>query len=154
VKLVAYLDESGTSDRTGKQQGSEQIVVTGYLGWREDWNAFCGRWKSVLDNYGAAYFHFYEWAEASAVARGVHRATSNFATNPYKDWSLSKIDSFLLELAELAGCGAKMIIGGWISTRDFHEAKHNPDYAEFTPRHGDPYRECLIQFFANFSADV
>lgn len=154
VNLVAYVDESGRHDRTGKRQGSGQIVVAGWLDWRDNWAVFCREWKTVLDNYGAPYFHFWDWADASAVVRNIHPPTSAFAKNPYRGWSLSKLDCFLYSLADIAGSGKRIILGGFISTRDFNEAKKHPDYSPFVPKHGDPYMECLVQFFDSFPTMV
>lgn len=154
VNLVAYVDESGRHDRAGKEKGSGQIVVAGWLDWRDNWAVFCREWQTVLDNYHAPYFHFWEWADASGVIRNVHPPTSDFDKNPYCGWSLSHLDSFLYSLADIAGSGEKIILGGFISTSDFNEAKKHPDYSYFSPKHGDPYRECLINFFDKFPAEV
>jgi len=62
VKLAAYLDDGGSHDRTSKEVGSKQIVLTGWVDRRDDWAKFCGQWQSVLDKYSAPYFHFVEWA--------------------------------------------------------------------------------------------
>src|ERR1017187_4802529 len=95
VNLVAYVDESGRHDRTGKQKGSGQIVVCGWVDWRSNWLAFCREWQSILRKYDATYFHFVEWAEASRVARNVKNPSSSFSKNPYRGWSLEKLDAFL-----------------------------------------------------------
>ena|ERR1035437_1122022 len=154
VKIAAYLDESGRHDRTGRQKGSAQIVVAGWLDWRENWTVFCKEWEAVLADFGAPYFHFSEWADASAVVRNKHRPPSDFAKNPYGGWGLSKLDRFLYALADIAGSGKKVILGGFISSRDFDEARKHSAYRRLTPTHGDPYRECLLRFFDRFSADV
>jgi hypothetical protein len=153
VKIEAYVDESGRHDRTGKQKGSGQIVVSGWVDWRDNWVKFCNQWQSVLDKHGAPYFHFAEWAYASRIARTGRRPSSSFHKNPYKGWSVEKLDEFFYELAEIAGGGQKLFVGGFISTRDFFEAKKHPAYSRFAPAH-DPYRECLNQFFGSFSKEV
>lgn len=150
VNLVAYLDESGRHDKTGKQEGSGQIVVAGWLDWVDNWTVFCREWQTVLDNYHAPYFHFWEWADASGVIRNVHPPTSDFDKNPYRRWSLSQLDNFLYSLADIAGSGKKIILGGFISTSDFNEAKKRPEYRPFVSKHGDPYKACLSQFFESF----
>jgi len=153
VKLVAYLDESGRHDRAGKQKGSEQIVVAGWLDWRENWEAFCQEWSAVLHKYRAPYFHFAEWADASAVVRNLHKPGSTFGKNPYQNWELRKLDTFLDTLSDIAGSGQRILLGGFMSTRDYHEAKRHPAYRALCPQ-ADPYRECLMRFFEKFSAEV
>lgn len=153
MKIVAYVDESGRHDRTARQKGSGQIVVCGWVDWRDNWSTFCGQWQSILDKYGAKYFHFQEWAYASRVVRTGQVTSESFLENPYREWNLQKLDSFLYELAELAGGGQRLFVGGFISTRDFVEAKKHPVYSRFAPAH-DPYQACLNQFFESFSNEV
>ena len=153
MKIAAYVDESGRHDRTGKQKGSGQIVVSGWVDWRDNWSKFCSQWQSVLDKYGATEFHFQEWAYASRIVRSGQISSSSFQENPYRGWNLEKLDSFLYELAELAGGGQRLFVGGFISTRDFDEAKKHPTYSRFAPAH-DPYQACLNQFFESFSKEV
>jgi len=153
VKLAAYVDESGRHDRTGKQKGSGQIVVSGWVDRRDNWCEFCGQWQSILDKYSAHYFHFAEWADASATIRTGRNPSSSFSKNPYRGWSLEKLDAFLYELAALAGAGQKIFVGGFISTRDFSEAKKHPEYSRFAPA-SDPYQACLNQFFKTFAMEV
>ena len=154
MKITAYVDESGRHHKTGKQTGSGQIVVSGWVDWHDNWGEFCKQWQSILDKYGAPYFHFSEWADASAVVRNVRKPSSSFSKNPYKGWNLEKLDAFLYELAEIAGGGQKIFVGGFISTRDFVEAKKHPAYSHFAPKHGDPYRACLNTFFESFATEV
>lgn len=153
MKITAYVDESGRHDRTGKQIGSGKVVVAGWVDWRDNWEKFCNQWKSVLRKYDVRYFHFSEWADASAVARNVRPPSSSFSGNPYKGWSLDKLDAFLYEMAELAGGGQKLFVGGFISTKDFVEAKKYPEYSRFAPA-PDPYQACLNQFFESFATEV
>jgi hypothetical protein len=152
VNVVAYVDESGRHDKTGKQPGSERIVVSGWVDRPRDWTTFCEQWQVVLENYDAPYFHFTEWRAASVVARG-KEPSSSFYKNPYKGWKLKKLDSFLYKLAALAGGGQRLFVGGFISTRDFAEAKTNPDYGRFAPAQ-DPYQACLNQFFESVTTEI
>jgi hypothetical protein len=154
VKITTYIDESGSHDKTGKLPGAGQIVVCGWVDWSDNWDKFCKKWKSILDKYGAAYFHFTEWADASAVARNIKVPSASFSKNPYDGWNVEKLDNFLYELAEIAGGGQKISVGGYVSTHDFHEAKQHPDYSHHAPKHGDPYKQCLNIFFESFSREV
>jgi hypothetical protein len=108
VKLVAYVDESGTDG------SSEVLIVAGFLALREEWARFCKDWQRVLNKYSVKYFHFREWADASAVARKKRRPNSNFGKNPYKSLSQDKLDSFLLELAEVAASDGRLVVGGYV----------------------------------------
>jgi hypothetical protein len=66
---------------------------------------------------------------------------------------LEKLDSFLFRLAEVAGGSQRLFVGGFISTRDFAEAKKNPAYRGFAPAKG-PYQACLDQFFESVTAEI
>jgi hypothetical protein len=57
VKVVAYIDESGTHDETGRQKGSTVAVVAGLVDHRDCWDKFCKDWQSVLNKYSAPFFH-------------------------------------------------------------------------------------------------
>lgn len=69
VKVVAYIDESGRHSKTASQPGSGQIVVAGWADSPKNWNKFCSQWQTILKDFDAPYFHFYEWADASATIR-------------------------------------------------------------------------------------
>jgi len=153
VKIVAYTDESGRHDKTAKQKGSGQIVVAGWADSPKNWVKFCRQWQSILCSYGAPYFHFAEWADASATIRTGRNPSSSFDKNPYKGWTWEKLDSFLYKLAEVAGGGEKILIGSFVSTKDFAEAKKHPEYSRFAPAK-DPYQACLDGFFESFSVVV
>jgi hypothetical protein len=154
MKIAAYVDESGRHDRTGKEIGAGQIVVCGWVDWADHWATFCNQWQSILNKYGAeTYFHFAELAYASRIIRTKKTPSESFQKNPYREWNLETLDSFLYELAELAGGGQKLFVGGFISTRDFNEAKKHPAFSHFAPAH-DPYRACLNQFFESFATEV
>ena len=150
MKITTYIDESGRHDKTGKQGGSGQIVVAGWADSPKNWVKFCREWQAVLTVYGAPYFHFAEWADAAATIRTGRKPSSTFHKNPYKGWTHGKLDSFLYKLAAIAGRGQKSLIGSFISTRDFNEAKKHPDYSQHVPAK-DPYEACLNGFFESFS---
>jgi len=153
VKIAAYVDESGRYDKTGQLTGAGQIVVSGWVDWVENWTTFCGQWQSILNKNDAPYFHFAEWAYASYILRSGKEPSSSFSKNPYRKWPLEKLDAFLYELAAVAGGGQKIFVGGFISTRDFSEAKKHPAFSRFAPA-SDPYQACLNQFFLSFSNEV
>jgi len=144
VKIVVYADESGTHDITGVQKGSREAIIAGIMAPLDEWLGFCRFWKAVLDKYGAQYFHFTEWRTASAVARKTQEPHSAFKSNPYRGWTEDKLESFLIELATLAGSGNKLTVGGSVYTKLFHDEK----LAGNLPDTADPYEHCADQFFA------
>jgi len=109
VKLVAYVDESGTHGKDSKV-----LIVGGWVALRDEWTQFCKDWQRVLNKYSAKYFHFREWSNASQVVRKKREPSSDFANNPYKLWDQQILDNFLFELAEVAASGNKLIIGGYV----------------------------------------
>jgi len=119
VNLVAYADESGTHDPTGKRPGSREAVVGGCVASIEEWTKFCGDWQAALDKYQAPYFHFSDWATASAIVRGKRQKYPEFEKNPYRGWELKRLDDFLIELAKIAGSGDKVIFGSYVKTGQF-----------------------------------
>ena len=134
MKIAAYIDESGRHDKTGRAVGSGQIVVCGWVDWADRWAIFCNQWQSILNKYGGeTYFHFVELAYASRIIRTKETPSESFHRNPYREWKLEKLNSFLYELAELAGGGQKLYVGGFISTRDFDEAKKHPAFRNLAP---------------------
>jgi Protein of unknown function (DUF3800) len=152
VKVVAYIDESGTHDKTGALPGSSEVVIAGLVDWRDDWVKFCVEWQAVLSKYAAPYFHFKEWAGASMAANGKAKLSSK---SPYAGWSAERLNDFLLELAAVAGSGSKVIVGGYINTKQFHAAKISGKYNPASiPGGGDPYTHCATQFFKRLPEDI
>jgi hypothetical protein len=108
VKLIAYIDESGTDGR------SAVLIVGGLVALHDEWKRFCKNWQRVLNKHSAKYFHFREWADASAVVRKKRSPNSSFKNNPYKLWDQDTLDRFLLELAEVAMSDCRLVVGGWV----------------------------------------
>ncbi len=142
MKLIVYADESGTHDVTGTQTGSREAIVAGFLAPREDWTRFRAQWQP--------YFHFSEWACASAVARNKRTPPSGFQHNPYRGWELTRLDAFLMNLAKIAGSGNKLFLGGAVHTNVFNQLKLKGEL----PASANPYESCLDQFFALTAASV
>lgn len=148
MKLVCYSDDSGTHDPTGELKGAKQGLVGGIIAPAAEWPQFCRDWQAVLTRYTAPYFHFCEWRAASAVARGKRRPTKDYAKNPFKGWSEESLNAFLLDLAKIAG--AKLTVGGFVLTKEFHLARTSGDI----PAEADPYEHGLEQFFAEVLSSV
>lgn len=136
VKIAIYADESGTHDKTGALDGSQVAIVAGFAADVRTWGRLCNDWQVVLRKYTARYFHFYDFAEASRVARGGRR-DSTYQWNPYRGWKLEKLDAFLFALARIAGSGNKAYLGGQFDTKGFHA----------TGLPGDAHEGCINWFY-------
>jgi hypothetical protein len=137
VKIVVYADESGTHDKTGNLPGSEVATFAGFAAKVESWIKFRKDWQAILKKYSAPYFHFSEWADASAVARNTRPATSQHTKNPYYGWPIDRLDNFFLELAEVAAAGSKVKVGGYVDTQRLAEfLNRNPKEPPSNPHEG------------------
>ena len=148
MKLLCYADDSGTHDPTGEQKGAKQGLIGGIIAPSAEWPQFNRDWQDVLIKYNAPYFHFCEWRAASAVARGKRRPTNDYSKNPFSGWPETTLNALLLELARIVG--AKLTVGGFVLTKEFHLAKTNGDL----PRTADPYEHGLEQFFAEVLGSI
>lgn len=146
VQIVVYADESGTHDQTGVLDGAREATICGIAALKEDWVLFSKQWCNVLAKYNAPYFHFREWNTASAVSRKKRSPSSDFKRNPYRDWTTKQLDELLIELATIAGAGHKLVLGGAVHTRQFHQAK----MAGMIPSAENPYETCVNTFFESF----
>lgn len=155
VNAVAYIDESGTHDKTGQQKGSSVAVIAGLVDRREGWADFCRQWQSTLNKYSAPFFHFCEWSTASLVVRGKIKPESGFSKNPFAAWPLKRLDDFLYELAEIVGSGNRVTVGGWIETARIHGAKaQNAVPPAFRSAAEKPYDWALREFFRQLPNDI
>ncbi len=145
MHLIAYADDSGTHDKTGLLRGARECIVGGYVAPDADWKNFRLAWDAKLKQFDAECFHFNEAATASRVIRGKIKAPSNYARNPFKNWSIEKIERFLIELSAIAGGGNRHITGGFVNTDRYHAAKKAGDL----PEQADPYEHALEHYFAS-----
>ena|SRR5208282_2843301 len=81
MMLQVYADESGTNDINGQKPGSSVPTFCGYIDTPEYWLDFCRKWKKVLNNYRAPFFHFREFANKHEIAK---------PDSPYYGWSEAK----------------------------------------------------------------
>lgn len=58
--FTAYVDESGMHD------GSQHIVLAGYISTADQWNAFEDNWKAALSDAGIPSFHMTDFANRIA----------------------------------------------------------------------------------------
>jgi hypothetical protein len=154
VDVVAYIDESGHHDPTGKSPGSQYAVMAGYVDCVEEWEKFNRNWQATLSKYKVKVFHFTEWVEASKTIRKRIEEPRNFNQSPYYGWELSKLDSFLYELAEIAGSGNKVLVGITLPIVDFQADAANPLYKQILPAKGDPRRYLAEKFFERLPHDL
>jgi len=148
MKLVCYADDSGTHDPTGEPKGAEQGIVGGIIAPASEWPQFCRDWHAALVKHNAPYFHFCEWRAASAIARGKRKPTNDDKKNPLNGWSETSLNALLMDLAWIAG--AKLTVGGFVLTKEFHLAKTSGDL----PAAADPYEHSLEQFFAEVLSSI
>src|SRR5450631_3471915 len=89
VMLAAYADESETEAIS---------AYGGYVATVNEWTQFDIQWRNILQEFDAHYFHFREWATASAVSKGNRPPPSDFSKNPYQGWKSEKLHNFLFAL--------------------------------------------------------
>ncbi len=148
MKVIVYADESGTHDKAGRLPGSEVAVIAGYAGKVDGWIKFCKDWQAILKKYSAPYFHFREFADASAVARDIRPATSQHKKNPYYGWTHESLDNFFRDLAKIAAGGSKEKVGGYVDTQRYAEfLKDNPNKQIRNPQEGSVWMfyEAMIE---------
>ena len=132
MKIVAYCDESGTHDLTGKGKGSNPCVC-GYIATVEYWAKFRQEWGAVLNAYTVPYFHF----------RELNKSERSKPANPHHGWDDERADDFIHDLAIIAGREA-VPFGGNESFR--HIKQQN--------RLGSPYTTAFERFFNDFDEAV
>jgi hypothetical protein len=143
--IIVYADESGTHDETGKEKGSEYPMIAGFAAPASEWSKFRVEWQAVLKAYHAPYFHFREWAAASAVIRGVRKPAGDFQKNPYRTWDLKKLDKFRETLGKIVSRGNKVLIAGAIKRLDeYHEYLKK---VGVKPDEVYPFEFCMRYFF-------
>lgn len=82
--LRVYADESYTD---------KALTLCGFIATSTYWRKFERRWESVLNDFGAPYFHFREFADK--------KCQNKIETNPFltTSWNEKKRDLFINELA-------------------------------------------------------
>jgi hypothetical protein len=111
MTLKLYADESGI------HSGAKVVVLAGLIESREYWQSFNHRWKGVLDNHAARYFHYREFRENAAAKQD----------SQYYGWSKEKRKNFIYRLAMLTGESAVPVGGGSRVERKFDSgANLNP----------------------------
>ena len=142
MKAILYADDSGSHDPTGFSDGSQNVHICGYVGLVEDWVSFYGQWKRVLDIYSAQFFHFSDWNDAAAVARG-RPATSNYKKNPYQGWPNERLLSLLYGLAGVIGDSKLVPVGGYFQSKAWTLYKFVIPEAPNL----NPHKKCMELFY-------
>jgi hypothetical protein len=137
LNLVAYVDESGTHDPTGKQLGSETLVIAGWVAWQDEWETFCVDWQEVLNRFNVPALHMRE-------LNNIDRLTN--PRSPYFGWDQKKIDEFLGELIPIARDGTCLGVVGLLSVRDYN----NVVGERFKTTFDHPYFFAFQLFFDSF----
>jgi hypothetical protein len=122
--LVAYMDESGDHDPSGKHPGSEIAVIAGYVSTNDQWLKFESRWDSVLTKFGVHVFHASECA---------HRK------NEFCGWSDEKRNDFHAQLTRVINESILVGIGGIVLLSDYNSVL--PEWAKSEVKH--PYYFCF-----------
>jgi uncharacterized protein DUF3800 len=122
--LVAYMDESGDHDPSGKQPGSEIAVIAGYVATKDQWLKFELRWKNVLKKFGVQVFHAKECA---------HRK------NEFCGWADEKRNDFHVQLTRVINENILVGIGGVVLLSDYNSVL--PEWAKREVKH--PYYFCF-----------
>lgn len=91
--LVAYVDESGTHDRHGRQPGSKIAGLAAYIASEREWTLFSKRWHKILVRYGAP--------RASGGSPYFHLSDFEKGEPPYGDWPEIKAERFIDELSDV-----------------------------------------------------
>jgi hypothetical protein len=127
VILRVYADESYTK---------KEEVLCGFIASPDEWAKFSLRWKAVLNDFSAPYFHFREFVDKKGDWN---------PNNPYLSWNAEKRDSFLNELAIVLS-ESPVPVGGILNVVEFHA---NQMEAEFNPK-----ELLLAQLYVSFSKQL
>lgn len=92
--VVVYADETGTGG-IPKSGDEPSPGVYGYIATPEEWEKFRVRWKAMLAEHDAKYFHF----------RELNKSERQKTDNPYHDWDDQEVDDFIYDMAFVASTG-------------------------------------------------
>lgn len=128
VMIQVYADESSVS---GVNRNIPVVPsICGLVDFPENWIKFSKGWKQILDDFGADYFHFREFADRDN------------SETPYFTWSDKKRDKFLYSLAFAASINA-LSVGGFENFA-----------GRVAPKALDKYENALRMFFSQIIPDI
>ena len=128
--LQFYIDESGRLHPDVLSKGDQNPVVCGYIDTPENWKRFRLTWKKILNDYGADYFHFREYATKELFTK---------PGNAYYGWNKKKRHKFLYDLAYL--CSESAVPEGTVFDVRNHLASQITD---------NPIETSVVNFFKAF----
>jgi hypothetical protein len=114
VILQVFADESDTCN------GGPTPTICGFIQTRDYWIKFDKKWRRVLDDYAAPYFHFREFAD--------RKNQSVIESSPYRTWSEKQKDSFLYDLAILCAEAAVPVVASYDAKRHWEKALPSNPY--------------------------
>lgn len=131
MKVWGYYDASGAHDNPdGQGNRSPAVSVAGYLATPNQWQQFDKRWRGVLDEAGAPYFHATEF-----VAR----------VGPYKGWPEEKRHKFSKDLVEVISGNVLYGVGMALLRADYEKVVAAIPAAR--KLFGSPYTFCSWRCF-------
>jgi hypothetical protein len=110
VILRVYADES---------YAETAEVLCGFMAASHEWAKFSIRWKSVLRDFAAPYFHFREFVDKNNKWK--------IPNNPYLSWDDKKRDRFLIELAIVIS-EALVPVGGILNVEEFNSREMEKEF--------------------------
>jgi hypothetical protein len=136
VILRVYIDESNTN---------KAELLGGFMATSEEWNRFSRRWKVVLNNFAAPYFHFREFADKENK--------NKIPNNPFIGWCENKRDSFLHELAIVLSESA-VPVGAVLDLAKFRSKEFEGERARAGVKDGDRVEMLIGRFYVHFSEQL
>lgn len=142
------MDESGTHDETGALTGASVALLAGWIARDDVWERFNKGWQAVLSKYKVSYFHFWDFAEASAIKRNPEKKVpSGYAKNPYRDMELADLDNFFDDCARMLDEPELELVCETLHTKEFHRDKETITHPIASMFVNDPYNYLVHVFF-------
>ena len=104
--LVAFLDESGSHDATGKLPGSEILGIGGVVARTEVWERIEAMWLDVLKRYQVPVFHMTE---------------CDSLKGDFFQWSRIQADALINELLDCFLGSPAFLVCGTVLVKDYDE---------------------------------
>lgn len=96
-------------------------VFCGFMATPDEWSKFSRRWKSVLKDFSAPYFHFREFVDKENKWK--------IPNNPYLNWGDKKRDRFLIELAIVLS-ESPVPVGGILNVKEFDSSGMGAEFKQ------------------------
>jgi Protein of unknown function (DUF3800) len=122
---TAYLDESGTDN-------SPIMLMGGYLGNTEQWDAFNAAWEALLKSEGIQFCH----------AKDLRHSAKQF-----KGWSRERREQFILKAYQVRTSHLQLGVTAIIRQNDYetlYKSQPNPRKLRQDTKYGVLFRGCLL----------